>query len=152
MIERIEIPPAMQEQIESHALREYPSECCGMIFAPNGSDQLSRVRACTNAQDKYHQLDPESFPRKANTAYYIEPLELLRIDKELRENDERIAVIYHSHPDVDAYFSEEDIRRAAPEGSPIYPGTAYLVISVIKGEIKNRKTFYWDSENQTFVE
>ena len=152
MIQRVEIPKQMQEQIEAHAARDYPNECCGMIFAPKGEKHLSRVRPCANAQDKYHQLDPETFPRTANKAYFIEPLELLKIEKELRSNDEKIAIIYHSHPDVGAYFSEEDVRQAIVDETPIYPGTAYLVMSVIGGSVVDQKIFYWDEAQAKFIE
>lgn len=152
MINRIEIPPAMLAQIEEHARQDYPSECCGMIFCRQEDSAFTRVRQCLNAQDKYHQLDPETFPRQANTAYFIEPKELFTIDKELRQNNERIAVIYHSHPDVEAYFSEEDIRRAQADGDPIYPGAAYLVLSVIDGQIADRKTFYWNAQQASYIE
>ena len=152
MISRIKIPADMLEQIEAHAREAYPSECCGMIFGPKEGTTLSRVRPCVNAQDKYHALDPETFPRQSDTAYFIEPRELLAIDRELTDRGERIAVIYHSHPDHDAYFSEEDVRRAVSEGTPIYPGTAYLVISVKGRQVVARKTFFWDEAAQTYVE
>ena len=152
MINRIEIPPAMLAQIQEHARQDYPSECCGMIFRSQLDGAFTRVRQCVNAQDKYHKLDPETFPRQSNTAYFIEPKELFAIDKELRQNNEQIAVIYHSHPDVEAYFSEEDIRRAQSDGDPIYPGAAYLVLSVIDGQVADRKTFYWDPQNASYVE
>ena len=152
MINRIEIPKDMLEQVYAHAIEEYPAECCGMVFGSKNENALTRVRTCVNAQDKYHALDPETFPRKAKTAYFIEPIELLAIEKELSANEERVAVIYHSHIDVDAYFSEEDVRRAVSDGDPIYPGTAYLVLSVVDGKIATEKTFYWDPEQKSFVE
>ncbi len=152
MIHRVEISQQMREQIEAHASQAYPNECCGMIFAAKETGRLSRVRPCVNAQDKYHTLDPKAFPRTANKAYFIEPLELLKIEKELRTNDETIAIIYHSHPDVGAYFSEEDVRQAIVDESPIYPGTAYLVMSVIRGEVADQKTFYWDETQARFIE
>lgn len=152
MTKRLEIPADLLDQVHTHAAKEYPSECCGMIFAPKNEERLSRVRPCVNAQDKYHELDPETFPRDSKTAYFIDPRELLAIEKELSANEERIAVIYHSHPDVDAYFSEEDVRRAVSDGDPIYPGTAYLVMSVIKGKLANEKIFYWDESQNKFTE
>ena len=149
---RIEIPAQLREQIHAHATQEYPNECCGMIMGPKEGNALNRVRPCVNAQDKYHDLDPKAFPRKANRAYFIEPIELLRIEKELSANNERIAVIYHSHPDVGAYFSEEDVQRAVSEGEPVYPNTAYLVVSVRDGKVDTEKTFYWDPSTSDFVE
>ncbi len=152
MIPRLDIPAAMLAAMTEQAEAEYPNECCGMIMASKDGEALTRVRPCKNAQDKYHAVDPEAFPRQAKTAYFIEPIELLRIDKELSANEERIAAIYHSHPDVGAYFSEEDIRQAAPDGEPMYPGAAYVVLSVAQGKVDNHKIFYWDAESATYVE
>ncbi len=152
MSKGVDIPQNLLQQVHEHAIKEYPSECCGMIFAPKDGDGFSRVRPCVNAQDKYHELDPDTFPRDSKTAYFIDPRELLAIEKELSNHKERIAVIYHSHPDVDAYFSEEDVRRAVSEGEPIYPGTDYLVMSVIKGQLANEKIFRWDEASKEFTE
>ncbi|MCS1412184.1 MAG: CysO-cysteine peptidase [Verrucomicrobia subdivision 3 bacterium] len=151
-MDRIHIPESILGQIHIQAIQDYPTECCGMILGPKDTNELTRFRACENAQDNYHALDPKTFPRTAKTAYFIEPKELLRIEKELSANNERIGVIYHSHIDVGAYFSEEDVRRAVADDAPIYPGTAYLVLSVVDGEIKGEKTFYWDPTNRSFVE
>lgn len=141
-----------ENAVAEYAADEYPNECCGMILKSKNEKGAIRIRPCVNAQDKYHRLDPENFPRSARNAYFIEPSELFEIDRELRQRGERIAIIYHSHPDADAYFSEEDIRQAAPEGIPLYPDVGYLVISVMGGKVVKGKIFCWDSEQSTFVE
>lgn len=140
-------------QIAEQAEREYPSECCGMILAPAGeSSKPSRVRPCRNAQDEYHARDPENFPRTAQTAYFIDPKELLDIQRELRKAREEIRAIYHSHINAGAYFSDEDTKAAAPEGEPAYPGVDYLVISVIHGKVKEAHGFRWDSRQKKFLQ
>lgn len=142
----------MENQFYKLASAQYPSECCGMILESKHKKGSLRLRPCVNAQDKYHREDPQNFPRDSKTAYFIEPAELFQIEKELRENGERIAFIYHSHPDADAYFSDEDIARAAPDGEPLFPDTDYLVISVRGGQVVNHKTFHWDAKQASFVE
>ena len=93
----------------AQAEKEYPHECCGMIFGPEGDKAaFGRLRPCRNAQAQYHEFDPENFPRNAKTPYFIESKELLAIQKELRESQQEIRVIYHSHIEAGAYFSEED--------------------------------------------
>ena len=44
-----------------------------------------------------------------------------------------MAVIYHSHVDAGAYFSETDRRQALVGGEPAYPGAVYVVTSVVRG-------------------
>ncbi len=146
------IPKEMLDKINHQAEAEYPKECCGMICGPLERKEIfSRVRPCENAQDRYHALDPENFPRTSKTAYFMDPAELLKIQRELRERKEEIRVIYHSHIDAGAYFSEEDTRIAMAEGEPAYPGVDYLVVSVMQGKVQDRNMFHWDRQLRKFI-
>ena len=49
-------------------------------------------------------------------------------------------LIYHSHCDCGAYFSQTDQDAAAPDGALAYP-VAFLVTSVLEGRIADRKVF-----------
>ena len=152
------IPDGLLSPVLDHALRDYPAECCGMIFAAKNTSRLTRIRACENVQDSLHRRDPVQFPRTAKTAYAMAPQELFAIEQELRDREERIALIYHSHIETDAYFSDEDFRRATfgepPE--PLYPGTVYLVLSVRRREgkpiVAAQKQFGWDPDRRAFPE
>ncbi len=146
------IPEEFLKKIYEQAEQEYPHECCGMILGPaDKKDQLLRLRACRNVQDQFHTLDPKNFPRTSGAAYFIEPKELLSIQKESRLAKEEIRVIYHSHIDAGAYFSEEDARVAAPNGEPAYPNVHYLVVSVTKGKVADSKIFHWDGVKKGFI-
>lgn len=146
------IPEPLLKTIFAQVEKEYPHESCGMIMSPVASpDELARLRPCQNAQNKYHGLDPENFPRTSKTAYFIDPKELLAIQRELRENRETIRIIYHSHIDAESYFSDEDKRIALSEGQPAYPGVDYLVVSVYGGRIKDYHLYHWDAERKDFV-
>ena len=143
------IPESFIEAILDQAEKEYPNECCGLILRGTKSDD--RLRPCRNAQDEYHSKDPENFSRTAQTAYWIDPKELFTIQKEIREKEESISVIYHSHPDAGSYFSAEDKKRALSEGRPIYPGIKYLVISVKLGKADDFSLYCWDENRKEFV-
>ena len=148
----VEIPANALRRIEAHALREYPNECCGLMLGPVGEPHVAvKLRECVNAQDVYHRRDPVAFPRTGRNAYFIDPAELLAIERDRRASDEAIRVIYHSHCDADAYFSEEDVRRALHEGVPVFPGAVYLVVSIREGKIAGMKTFHWRRELCRFV-
>jgi len=75
----------------------------------------------------------------------------------MREIDDRklaLKIVYHSHPDHEAYFSSTDRRQACSfdPDYPDYPETAYVVISIMGGKFNRAATFAWDSEKQEFVE
>ncbi len=151
-MKRLAIPQKFLTPIFQQAEREYPNECCGLILTAAGNpEKFSRLRPCRNVQNEYHQKDPVNFPRTAASAYFMEPKELLAIQKEMRGKKERIRVIYHSHIDAGAYFSEEDRRIALCEGEPAYPGVDYLVVSVIQGKAHGSNLFYWEPGKKDFV-
>ena len=99
-----------------------------------------------------HYLNPAQFPRSAQTAYFIDPEDLLAVHKEIRESGEDIKMIYHSHIDADSYFSKEDERLAVEHGQPVYPGVDYLIVSVVKGEIKNHSFYGWDNKSKKYIQ
>ena len=139
-------------EICEHAESVYPEESCGVVFAKNVlPDELTRVRRCTNAQDQFHELDPIQFPRTNRNAYFIDPKDLLSIERECRDNDERVRLIYHSHPDAGAYFSEEDQRCAVIDGEPLHSGVDYLVVSVRDKNAGESALFEWDREARHYV-
>lgn len=150
-MKNLPIPSTLLQEIYTQAEREYPRECSGMIFGPvDKAGELTKLRPCKNVQDDYHAKDPKNFPRTAQTAYFIDPKELLAIQKEVRQGRLAVRVIYHSHIDTGAYFSEEDKRIASPEEEPAYPGVEYLVVSVIRGKVADANLFRWNPAKKDF--
>ena len=141
------VTPAEQEAIRAQAVEEYPFESCGVILVRAGDRRLLR---CRNAQNELHARDPVRHPRDARTAYYIDPKDLLRIG-DLERQGFAVAVIYHSHVDVGAYFSETDRRQALVGGEPAYPGAVYVVTSVMDGKVDAAAAFRWDAGRRDFV-
>ena len=133
-------------RICAQAVAEYPAESCGVILERAGE---RRLLACRNIQNQLHARDPERYPRDARTAYYIDPADLLRIGR-LEGEGFTVAVIYHSHVDAGAYFSETDRRNALMGGEPSYPEATYVVTSVMGGRADAMAAFRWDAERRDF--
>jgi proteasome lid subunit RPN8/RPN11 len=117
-----ELSRAALEAMYTHAREGYPEEVCGFVL------EGGEVRRCENQQNKMHALDPESYPRTAAHAYFLGIKDLKFLDQSLK-SERPVRVIYHSHVDVGAYFSDEDKRAAALDGELLYP-VDYLVIDV----------------------
>jgi proteasome lid subunit RPN8/RPN11 len=121
---------------------EFPEECCGYII---GSGADAELVACTNRQNQLHAIDPDAHPRTAADGYNIGGKELLRLVRSF-DTGQPVTIIYHSHPRVGAYFSEEDTRAAISAGYPV----DYLVVDVQDDEIRGAKLFR--REGQRYVE
>lgn len=111
----------------------FPKECCGYLL---GAAPEAELVQCENRQDKLHALDPEAHPRTAENGYNIGGKQLLNLVRSF-ESDRPATIIYHSHPRVGAYFSEEDTRAAIAAGYPC----DYLVVDVQDAEIREAKLF-----------
>lgn len=143
------IPQAVRRTLIDRAQRDYPDETCGFIF---GAGDALHVVPMKNIQNRLHREDPGRHPRDADTAYAFDPEAMYRVMSEKKAAGIPLRAIYHSHPDHDAYFSDEDSAFAAPFGEPSYPGVVYLVCSVRKGKAVDLKAFDWSEEAGRFVE
>ncbi len=136
-------------EISRHAQETFPEECCGVIFSARGADCVLRLK---NIQNKLHALDPQTYPRTAAIAYAVDPLELESVIRQSEEKGQTLKAFYHSHPDHDAYFSDEDKAFASPFGEPTYPDAAQIVVSVYNRAVKVIRAFAWSDEKNDFVE
>jgi adenylyltransferase/sulfurtransferase len=132
-------PDSLLRQLIAEAEARYPDEACGLVFeGPAGR----RALVMRNVLDRYHDRDPERFPRTARKGYLMEPREQLAALEDAERAGERLCAIVHSHADVGAYFSEEDRAMAlTDEGEPLQPGVEYLVLSVRGGRCDAIKGF-----------
>ena len=141
------VTPEELAQIRAQAEAEYPGECCGVILERGAERLLFR---CRNIQNALHERDPIRHPRDARTAYYIDPADLLAIGRREAEGY-RVGVIYHSHIDTGAYFSETDKRNALMADEPTYPDARYVVVSVLSGRFVAASTYAWNGEQRDFL-
>jgi proteasome lid subunit RPN8/RPN11 len=131
-----EVPPAALADIYAHAREGYPEEVCGFVLAGG------EVRRCENQQNRMHALDPETYPRTAREAYTLGFKDLRFMEQSLR-GELPVRIIYHSHVEVGAYFSAEDVRAAAPDGELVYP-VDFLVVDVKANGVHGAKLFRFE--------
>jgi proteasome lid subunit RPN8/RPN11 len=135
----LEIPSQLLAEIEAHALSTYPSECCGFVSGPLAEPRkLDAYQREENEADKYHKLDPETFPRTSRTYFKINELRAAKAFDQGDKNQQPIKVIYHSHCDAGAYFSQEDAATFASDNTLMWP-CAFIVVSVQQGKVAERK-------------
>jgi [CysO sulfur-carrier protein]-S-L-cysteine hydrolase len=137
------------EGISRHAIETFPDECCGVILHDGMTDKVRRLR---NIQNQLHALDPETYPRNAKIAYAMDMIELESVVHEVETTGAKIKAFYHSHPDHEAYFSDEDKTFATPFGEPTFPDSAQIVISIYHGVVRQISAYAWSEEAKDFVE
>jgi adenylyltransferase/sulfurtransferase len=116
-----------------HGARYYPQECCGVVFSDG------TVHRAENIQQRLHERSPEIYSRNAATGYAFSIADTELLSSSF-DTPNPVLVVYHSHPDVGAYFSEEDKTKALFCGEPIFP-VSYLVLDIRKGEPFGAKLF-----------
>ena len=55
--------------------------------------------------------------------------------------DDPVVVLYHSHPNGRAYFSDEDRRNALVDGVPLYPTLEQLVVGIDDTGVREARLF-----------
>lgn len=150
-MKRATITRASLDAIIAQGEREFPYECCGFII---GDAAVEEVRPIANIQNRKHAEDPEAFVRDARTAFLMEPKEHLAVMNEVDRRKLALKIVYHSHPDHDAYFSPTDRAAACSfdPSEPDYPETAYVVMSIRSGKFVRAAAFVWDAAKKEFAE
>ncbi|MCZ6539439.1 MAG: Mov34/MPN/PAD-1 family protein [Chloroflexi bacterium] len=148
--EPINVPKPALEEIFRHARETFPDECCGWLTGEKGSNTADGVRRAVNAYDP--ALHPTAKYRTAESAFVISNGDLLELNRSL-EDDIRPRIIYHSHPNGQAYFSPTDRANARdPWGEgPAYP-VHQIVIGIDKERVVEARQFAWSDEADDFVE
>jgi proteasome lid subunit RPN8/RPN11 len=151
----VRIKKAVLERVDAEALAGYAKdeESCGLLLGPASDGLLvDAILPMVNRAKKLHELDPETYPRTARMYFDIDPLKFQRAIENGDTDGRPVKVLYHSHLDVGAYFSETDASAAKMGGdAPTYQ-LAYLVTSVRKEGVDDRKLFIWDESTRAFVE
>jgi proteasome lid subunit RPN8/RPN11 len=114
MTRALAIPDAPLARIYAHARDAFPEECCGYILD-------DEVVPCRNAQE-----DGEiNTDRGADRGFVISGRELFDFARSF-DTDRPARIVYHSHPNGRAYFSETDRAMALAARYPVQ----HLVIGV----------------------
>jgi len=144
----VQLPRALLLEVFQHARECYPEECCGLL---TGADAESPVRVvrCTNVQST--RVARGESDLDARRAFWIDEQELLHALRGAEQRGEHLVVIYHSHVDTAAYLSFTDLEGAlGPDGRPLYPGAAQLVVSVQESGVLGAALFAWDEATKRF--
>jgi proteasome lid subunit RPN8/RPN11 len=154
--EPVRVTKGVIEQVSEHARESYAKdeEACGYLTGPgdrplycDGSTPLE------NLANRYHAADPETYPRTGRTYFLLHPMKFAKAVDAGRTNGRPVRILYHSHLDVGAYFSETDAAAATMGGDrPSYDGLFYLVTSIRQGVVDDHKLFAWDPDTKSFVE
>ena len=145
----MKIPGEILNEIYSQARAEFPNECCGWLTCPRDGDVATGVRPAVNAYDP--TTHPTAPDRTAERAYVIAGADLLELNRSMDDpNPPR--VIYHSHPNGRAYFSDTDRRVATdPWGEgPVYP-VRQLVVGIDAERVVEANLYAWDDAEGGFV-
>ena len=138
---------------EARAAFERDEESCGLLVGPAAEPLfVDAIVPMENRANKLHKLDPETYPRTGRMYFDIDPLKFERSVREGEGSGRPVKVLYHSHLDVGAYFSETDAQAATMGGEAPSYDLAYLVTSVRGGVVDDRKLFVWDPERKSFIE
>ncbi len=146
----VPIPREILENVYREARKTFPAECCGWLASTKDIASVSIVRPCVNAQEKGG--NPAVPGRRAETAYVFSADDLLTFSRGF-DADAPPRVIYHSHPNAQAYFSATDHKVAtSPWGDgPAYP-VQQLVVGLDAGRVIEAALFAWADEAGGFVE
>jgi [CysO sulfur-carrier protein]-S-L-cysteine hydrolase len=151
----LRVARAIVERVDEEARLAFlrDEESCGVLVGP-ASDALfvDEIVPMENRANKLHRLDPETYPRTGRMYFDIDPLKFGRAVTAGEASGRPVKVLYHSHLDVGAYFSETDAAAATMGGDAPAYDLAYLVTSVRAGIVDDRKLFVWDDAKRTFVE
>jgi proteasome lid subunit RPN8/RPN11 len=121
------------EAIRQHGEETYPHECCGVLLGRSDEDGRAVTKAvrCGNTRSD-----------SAHNRYHIAPQELVRIQRQAREEGLEILGFYHSHPDHPARWSQTDLAEAH------WIGCSYVITSVEKGKAKITNSFLLTGETE----
>ena len=97
--------------MRQHIMARYPGEACGIMIGNREGDSIEDVYITDNTE-------PEE---NAGRSFFIDPLEIYRIEKET-EGMGSIIGFFHSHPDKPAVPSKKDEMY-------MIPGMLYLIFS-----------------------
>jgi proteasome lid subunit RPN8/RPN11 len=142
------------EEVRRQAVEAYgrDEESCGLLYGPAGDPLfVDGVFPMENRANKLHKLDPETYPRTGRMYFDIDPMKFAKFMREKDEAGAPVKVLYHSHLDAGAYFSETDATTATMGGDSPAHALAYLVTSVLKGKVDEMNLFIWDTASRSFV-
>ncbi len=146
----VTIPSSLLQAVYSEARKYYPNEACGWLVGSAADNRAAAIRACINA--KSLGIHSTLVDRGAETAYEFTAQDALDLDRSF-DTDAPAVVIYHSHPNGRAYFSDTDRRFAKSMwgDGPSYP-VQQLVVGIDASRVVEAALFAWSWEANDFID
>ena len=118
MVERLEFPEALRQELIAHAREGNPDEVCGILAGRDG--RVERVFRVSNTADAVSADSGVFRDRESGVAsagrkpvhYYMDPRDQLRVYNEVDELGLDVIGYYHSHTHSEARPSPTDVRLA----------------------------------------
>ena len=117
---------AQFDAIREHGEAAYPHESCGVLLG-HSTDGVNAVVDAVRAENT--RAD------SAHNRYQIAPQELVRVQREARQQGLDIVGFYHSHPDHPARWSSTDFAEAH------WLGCSYVITGIERGTAKETNSF-----------
>lgn len=152
---RLRIRADVLARVDAAAREGYAKdeESCGLLIGPAAdATLLDTIVPMVNRAKALHAMDPAAYPRTARMYFDVDPMKFARAIDEGEAANRPVKVLYHSHLDVGAYFSETDAAAAKMGGDEPAYDLAYLVTSVRASGVDDRKLFVWQPDERAFVE
>jgi proteasome lid subunit RPN8/RPN11 len=138
----IKLGADLRAEIERHAEREYPRECCGLLVGRIADGGRTRIIRETFPVENTFAEEGERHHRMR-----IEPLDYARAERLYAARGLGVVGNYHSHPDHPAVPSRFDLEHLAP-----WPTMSYIVVSVIEGKAADVRSWELAPDRSRFDE
>ena len=124
------------ERIRAHLCRAYPEEGCGVLLGreADGTREVVGIVPLENRRE-------ESRHRR----YMIAPEQFLAADRMARGAGLDVIGFFHSHPDHPPRPSAFDLEHA-------WPYYSYLIVSVVRGEAREARSWRLAEDRSRFEE
>ena len=132
----------LRAEMEQHAEREYPRECCGLLVGRILDEGRTRIIHATHPVQNVFADEGEHYHRMS-----IEPLEYARAERRYAAEGLGVVGNYHSHPDHPAVPSQYDLEHLAP-----WPTMSYVVVSVREGKASDLRSWELEADRSRFNE
>jgi proteasome lid subunit RPN8/RPN11 len=134
----LHVKDSVLKEIEAHALSAFPEGCCGALlgdipadFGQGSADlNVTEARRLSGAWEGSNSVTPES---------------LSGIEKEFAGKPRGLLGFYHSHPDLPAWPSPQDLQRA-------WQSYAYLIVQATKEKVSQRRVWLLSYDMRSFEE
>jgi len=126
-MKELRLPRQIVNHVLQHAQSDDKFEVCGLISEKSGEPYKTYpILNIAESPDHFYKMDGK------------QQIDAMR---EMRENNESLFAIYHSHPSSEAYPSKTDIEQSQ------YPEAIYIIVSLnTKGVLDLRAFQLIDSE------